>query len=147
MDEIDKKIINSLQDGFPVCDSPYQVVAKQLGLTETDLIERIKLLLEKGILSRFGPMYHAEKMGGALTLAAIKVPDERFEHIADIINAFPEVAHNYARNHELNMWFVIATDVPERLLEVIQSIEEKTGLSVYNMPKINEYFVGLKLEA
>ena len=147
MDEIDKKIINSLQDGFPVCESPYKRVAKQLGLTETDLIGRIKALLEKGILSRFGPMYHAEKMGGALTLAAVKVPDERFDNIAGIINSFPEVAHNYARNHELNMWFVIATDQPERLFEVIHSIEEQTGLSVYDMPKINEYFVRLKLEA
>ena len=123
------------------------MIATELGLTESVLIERIKDLLETGILSRFGPMYHAEKMGGALTLAAVKAPQQRFEQISEIINALPEVAHNYARNHELNMWFVIATDVPERLAEVIQEIEQKTGLSVYNMPKINEYFVGLKLEA
>ena len=99
------------------------------------------------MLSRFGPMYHAEKMGGALTLAAVKAPQARFEQIAEIINSFPEVAHNYERNHELNIWFVIATDQQERIFEVIQAIEQKTGLSVYNMPKINEYFVGLKLEA
>ena len=147
MDECDKKIINHLQDGFPVCESPYHVIATELGLTETVLIERLGNLLKTGLLSRFGPMYHAEKMGGALTLAAVKAPQQRFEQISEIINALPEVAHNYARNHELNMWFVIATDVPERLAEVIQEIEQKTGLSVYNMPKIKEYFVGLKLEA
>ena len=147
MDELDRKIINHLQGGFPVCESPYQVIAIELGLTEAVLIERLKNLLETGILSRFGPLYHAEQMGGELTLAALKVPQERFEQIAEIINALPEVAHNYARNHELNMWFVIATDKPERLPEVIQMIEEKTALSVYNMPKIKEYFVGLKLEA
>lgn len=147
MDEIDKKIINHLQDGFPVCESPYQVVATELGLTETVLIERLKELLKIGILSRFGPLYHAEQMGGELTLAAVKAPQQRFEQIAETINSFPEVAHNYARNHELNMWFVIATDKPERQSKVIQSIEEKTGLSVVNMPKIKEYFVGLKLEA
>lgn len=147
MDDIDKHIINHLQIGFPVCDSPYQIVAEQLRLTEADLIERIKRLLDNGVLSRFGPLYHAEQMGGALTLAAVKAPEQQFDKIAEMINAFPEVAHNYARNHALNMWFVIATDVPERLLEVIQEIEQQTGLSVYNMPKINEYFVGLKLEA
>ncbi|MCF6204844.1 MAG: Lrp/AsnC family transcriptional regulator [Methylococcaceae bacterium] len=147
MDEVDKKIINHLQNGIPVCESPYQAISEELGLTETVLIERLKLLLEKGILSRFGPLYHAEKMGGALTLAAVKVPQERFEQVADIINLMPEVAHNYARNHELNMWFVIATDQSNKITKVIQDIEQKTGLSVYNMPKIKEYFVGLKLEA
>ena len=147
MDEIDRKIINHLQGGFPICESPYQVIAIELGLTEAVLIERLKDLLESGVLSRFGQLYHAEQMGGELTLAALKVPQEHFEQIAEIINVLPEVAHNYARNHELNMWFVIATDKPERLSEVIQTIEEKTSLSVYNMPKIKEYFVGLKLEA
>ncbi len=147
MDEIDKLIINHLQGGFPVCDSPYQVVAEQLGLMEAELIERIKNLLGAGILSRFGPLYHAEEMGGALTLAAVKAPVQQFDKIAEIINAFPEVAHNYERSHELNMWFVIATDLPERLSEVIQEIEQQTKLKVYNMPKITEYFVGLKLEA
>lgn len=147
MDEIDRQIINYLQDGFPICDSPYQRVATQLGLTEVDLITRITDLLETGLLTRFGPLYHAEQMGGALTLAAVKASDEDFETVAGIINGFPEVAHNYARNHSLNMWFVIATDEPERIAEVIAGIEEKTGLPVYNMPKINEYFVGLKLDA
>ena len=147
MDEIDRKIINRLQDGFPVCESPYRVIATELGLTEAVLIERTKDLLATGILSRFGPMYHAEEMGGALTLAALNVPKQRFEQVANIINAMPEVAHNYARNPELNMWFVIPTDKPERLSEVINEIEQKTGLAIVNMPKIKEYFVGLKLEA
>ena len=147
MDDIDKKIINHLQNGFPVCESPYLVISEELGLTETVLIERLKLLLETGLLSRFGPLYHAEKMGGELTLAAVKVPQDRFEQVAETINALPEVAHNYARNHELNMWFVIATDQSNKITKVIQDIEQKTGLSVYNVPKIKEYFVGLKLEA
>ena len=147
MDEVDKLIINQLQGGFPICDSPYQVVAEQLGLTENDLIARIQNLFDTGLLSRFGPLFHAEQMGGALTLAAVKAPEQQFDQIAEIINAFPEVAHNYARSHELNMWFVIATDLPERLSEVIQEIEQQTQLKVYNMPKITEYFVGLKLEA
>lgn len=147
MDAVDRQIINRLQDGFPVCQFPYREIAEQLQLGEQELLMRLQVLLDEGILSRFGPMYHAEQMGGALTLAALKVPDSRFEAVADIVNAFPEVAHNYARHHVLNMWFVIATEQPQQVEAVIQAIASQTGLSVFNMPKIDEYFVGLKLEA
>ncbi|MGZ4981257.1 MAG: AsnC family transcriptional regulator [Methylobacter sp.] len=147
MDEIDKQIINVLQNGFPICDAPYRQVAAQLGLTEQDLITRLKTLLDNGVLTRFGPLYNAEQMGGALTLAAVKAPIERYDEITETINAFPEIAHNYARSHKLNLWFVIATETPEQIQQTINAIERATGLTVYNMPKIKEYFVNLKLEA
>lgn len=147
MDDIDKRIINTLQDGFPICDAPYRQVAEQLGLTENDLIARLQALLNNGTLTRFGPLYNAEQMGGALTLAAIKAPAEHFDEIADIVNSFPEVAHNYARNYELSMWFVIATETQEQAQQTIDAIEHQTGQTVYNMPKKKEYFVNLKLEA
>ncbi len=145
-DFIDRNIINNLQGGFPVSERPYADAAKQLGITENELIERITKLLELGILSRFGPMYHAERLGGGLTLAALSVPEADFEQVAAQVNAFPEVAHNYAREHELNMWFVLATEQPERIDEVICEIEAKTGLHVYNMPKQREYYIGLKFK-
>jgi DNA-binding Lrp family transcriptional regulator len=147
MDDIDRQIINQLQAGFPVCDAPYRHVAQQLGLSEAELLVRLQALLANGTLSRFGPLYHAELMGGALTLAAVQVPPERYDEVTDIINAFPEVAHNYQRNHTLNMWFVLATETPEQIWQTLADIEQQTGLHVYNMPKINEYFVGLTLEA
>ncbi|MGR9044107.1 MAG: AsnC family transcriptional regulator [Gammaproteobacteria bacterium] len=147
MDETDRKIINSLQHGFPICTAPYRTVAEGLGLSETELIARLKALLDNGTLTRFGPLFHAEQMGGALTLAAVKAPEERFDEIADIINAFPEVAHNYAREHALNLWFVVATETPEQLESTLVAIERQTGLKVYNMPKKHEYFVNLRLEA
>ena len=146
-DSIDAQLINFLQEGFPICKSPYQQVATQLDLTESAVLTRLQTLLDDGIISRFGPLYHAERMGGALTLAAIKVPLEQFEQVTDIVNAFPQVAHNYARNHELNMWFVLATETQQALEQTLVDIESQTGLRVYNMPKLNEYFVGLKLEA
>lgn len=147
MDSTDKAIVNHLQQGFPICASPYQRVAEELGLAETELLTRLQALLADGVLSRFGPMYHAEQLGGALTLAALKVPDERFDEVTEIVNSFPEVAHNYARTHALNMWFVLATEQPEQVATVIAAIERQTGLPVYNMPKISEYYVGLQLEA
>ncbi len=147
MDDVDRLIINTLQDSFPICTSPYKQIAEQLGLEEMELISRLQHLLDNGTLSRFGPLYNAEQMGGALTLAAVKVPNEYFDEVAGIINAFPEVAHNYARNHEMNMWFVLATETPEQIQKTITAIEQKTGLMVYNMPKQKEYFVNLKLQA
>ncbi|MCW8909361.1 MAG: Lrp/AsnC family transcriptional regulator, partial [Gammaproteobacteria bacterium] len=89
---------------------------------------------------------NAEKMGGGLTLAAMKVATERFDEMTDIVNSFDEVAHNYARDHELNMWFVVATETPEQITQVISKIEKKTGLKVFNMPKQEEYFLELKFE-
>ncbi len=147
MDDMDRRIINRLQQGFPVCDSPYEQAARELGLSGEELIERIGGLLTAGVLSRFGPLYHAERMGGALMLVALQVPEQRFSEVAGIVNAFPEVAHNYRRNHRFNMWFVLATEQCSRIPEVIDSIEKDTGLKVYRMPKIEEYYVGLKLEA
>lgn len=147
MDELDRLIINNLQTGFPICDAPYHQVANSLHITEAELLNRLQNLLANGTLTRFGPLYHAELMGGALTLAAIKAPEAQFDELADKINAFPEVAHNYARHHALNMWFVIATETPEQLEQTLSAIAQRTGLTVYNMPKINEYFVGLTLDA
>lgn len=147
MDQLDRAIINALQGGFPVAEQPYAEVAAQLGTAEGELIARIEKLLKDGILSRFGPMYHAERLGGALSLAAMKIPTEDFERVAAIVNAMPEVAHNYARDHALSMWFVLATETPEQLLGAIADMERATGYPVYNMPKIKEYFIGLRFEA
>lgn len=144
MDEIDRKIINSLQGGFPISERPFADAATPLGLTEEELIERIRKLLDGRFLSRFGPLYHAERMGGGLTLAALHAPEEEYERVAEQVNAFSEVAHNYAREHHLNMWFVLATETPERIGEVIGAIEERTGCRVFNVPKLEEFYIGLK---
>ena len=146
MDAINRSIINTLQGGFPVCERPYAEAAKQIGVDEAELIERIEELLAAGTLTRFGPLFNAEAMGGALTLAALQVPTERYDEVADIVNAYSEVAHNYAREHALNMWFVIATDDPARVSAVIGEIERKTGLTVYDMPKEEEFFIGLRFD-
>ena len=144
MDDLDRQIINALQGGFPVCDRPYAVVADRLRTSEGELMRRIDDLLNNGVLSRFGPMFNVDRMGGGMTLGAMSVPEEDFEVVADFVNSFDEVAHNYAREHTLNMWFVVAAENPARIREVLREIEKSTGLTVYEMPKQEEYFVGLK---
>ena len=146
MDAVDRAIVNELQTGIAVGERPYAEAAARLGLSESELLARLQTLLDTRVLSRFGPMYHAERLGGALTLAAMKVPAEDFERVAAIVNGFPEVAHNYEREHAFNMWFVLATDDPARIGEVIAEIEQATNFKVYNLPKREEFYVGLKLE-
>jgi DNA-binding Lrp family transcriptional regulator len=147
MDATDRNLINRLQDGFPVVERPYAAVAAELGLAEADVIARVGRLLADGVLSRFGPLFDAERMGGAFTLAAMAVPEERLDEVASIVGAFPEVAHNYARDHALNMWFVVATERPGRVAEVLVNIETATGLTVIDLPKEEEFFLGLRLVA
>ena len=143
MDTLDRRIINELQGGFPVCEYPFREMAQRLGSTESELITRLGCMLEDGLLTRFGPLFHAENIGGALSLCAMRVPPERFEAVAAQVNAFPEVAHNYQRDHAMNMWFVLATGTPQALEAAIQRIESETGLRVFNLPKQEEFYVGL----
>ena len=103
-------------------------------------------MLDDGLLTRFGPLYHAEHMGGALSLCAMHVPQERFESVAATVNAFPEVAHNYQRDHHMNMWFVLATETAAALQSAIDRIEQATGLEILNLPKLEEFYVGLHFE-
>ena len=146
LDATDKAIVNGLQGGFPIAERPYAAAAKQFGLSEQELMDRLARLKEQEVISRFGPMYNAERMGGAFCLCAMAVPEERFEEVVDKINAHAEVAHNYARTHSLNVWFVLASDRPEHIDQVAKEIGEETGLCVHAFPKLEEFFIGLKVD-
>ena len=147
LDATDRCIVNALQGGFPLVDEPFRAAAANLGLAEAELIARIERMLEEKVLTRFGPMYHVERMGGAFVLAALAVPEADFERVAEQVNALPEVAHNYRREHRLNMWFVLATETPGGIEAAIARIERETGLPVFAFPKEREYFVEMKLSA
>jgi siroheme decarboxylase len=147
MDATDRRIVNALHGGLPVCERPYLVAAAALGLTEDDLIARLDRLLAEGTLTRFGPLFDAAVLGGAFTLAAMQVPAADFDRVVAAVNALPEVAHNYERAHEFNMWFVLGTETPEDVAATIARIERETGLPVYAFPKEREYFVELRLPA
>lgn len=145
LDAIDRKIINSLQGGFPLSETPFQETAERLELEERTVIERIGLMLETGSLSRFGPMYDAESMGGAFCLCAMSVPEPELETAIAAINGFDEVAHHYERTHTLNLWFVLATGTPEEVDTVAGKIESVCKHKVHLFPKLEEYFIGFKV--
>ncbi len=146
-DPVDRSLVDALHGDFPLVERPFAAVGERLDLDERDVIARIRALLDDGTLTRFGPLFDAGRLGGAYTLAAMAVPPEALDRVADIGNAFPEVAHNYARDHRLNLWFVLATPAPEDVDAAIVRIEAATGLPVLSFPKEREYFVELKLPA
>lgn len=140
---LERAVINRLQSGLPLVRYPYAAVAEELGISEADLLHTVRDLLERKVLTRFGPMFHAGEMGGGLTLAAMRIPEADFARVTGQVNQLDEVAHNYRREHDLNMWFVLATETPEDIDRVIADIESVTGYPVYNMPKEEEFHVHL----
>lgn len=147
IDAIDRKLIDRLQAGLPITETPFAAIAAEFDLDEAEVIQRVQHMLDGKVLSRFGPMYDAVRLGGGLTLAAMAVSDDRFDEVTELVNAHPEVAHNYRRSHRLNMWFVLATERPEQIETVLQAIEAETGLPVLNLPKEEEFFLDLRLKA
>ena len=143
----DARLIDYLHGGFPLLDRPFAAVGQALGWSEERVIERLHQLLAQGVLTRFGPLFHIERAGGPFVLAAIEVPEERFDAVNLVVNSFAEVAHNYRRTHRLNMWFVVAAETPALAQQALQRIEETIGLKVYAFPKEEEYFVELRLSA
>ncbi|VVN74731.1 Lrp/AsnC family transcriptional regulator [Pseudomonas fluorescens] len=147
MDDLDRRLINRLQLGLPLVRHPWQALAAELDSSSHELLDRLHELLEDGVLTRFGPMFDIERLGGAFTLAALAVPEERFEAVAEQLHALPEVAHNYRREHRWNMWFVLGCSTEHAIAETLQRIETLTGLPLLNLPKEETYHVGLYFPA
>ena len=142
---VDARLIDRLHGGFPLVDRPFAALGAELALSEDEVLERLRALLASGVLTRFGPLFHIERAGGQFVLAALEVPQPRFDDVAALVNAHPEVAHNYRREHALNMWFVVAAESPELVRQVLAAIELETGLPVHAFPKEREYRVELHL--
>lgn len=143
MNEFDRRLLNRLQLGLPLVRDPWSALAEELQYSAEAIRQRLQELLDDGTLTRFGPMFDIEQLGGAFTLAAMTVPEQRFDQVTEQLNELPAVAHNYRREHAFNMWFVLACPTPEGIQRSITEIEALTGLSVLNLPKEKTYHVGL----
>jgi DNA-binding Lrp family transcriptional regulator len=147
LDATDRLLINCLQDSLPLTHAPFASVATRAGISETEVVDRIAHLREIGAITRFGPFLDAEAMGGAFCLCAMAVPPARFDEVMTLVNAHAEVAHNYERQHKLNMWFVLACERPDQIMESAAEIEEEAGLKVLLFPKMKEFFIGFRVDA
>jgi len=150
LDRIDRAVVNAFQGGFPVAETPFEPAAAALrdrgvDVTAEELLARVRELDEEGTLTRFGALINAQEIGGAATLVAMHAPEERFDEVAEQVNAHREVAHNYEREHpQLNMWFVVSVADPDAVDRVLGEIEDETGRTTYNLPKQREFRVEAK---
>ncbi|WP_323172175.1 Lrp/AsnC family transcriptional regulator [Natrialba sp. PRR66] len=146
----ERAVVNAFQGGFPVVDRPFEPAAaavreRGVDITATELLETIRDLDDRGVLSRFGPLVNAQEIGGTATLVAMHAPADRFDEIVERVNDHREVAHNYEREHpHLNVWFVVSVAEESRVEEVLAAIEDETGQETYNLPKQHEFRVEAK---
>lgn len=147
LSDFDKLLINSMQSDFPLSSTPFDDLSVQLGYSAGDVINGVTSLLDRGVITRFGPLFNIEQLGGVFSLCALEVPTERFDQVAELVNAYPQVAHNYQREHQWNMWFVLATETAEELEATFEEIVRSSGCPGLNLPKEQEFYVGLRLTA
>ena len=143
LDEVDAALVDGYQSGFPVEERPFRSVGADLGVEEAEALSRVRDLRERGVFRRFGAVLNPPVIG-ASTLAAVQAPDERFDDVAEIINAYPQVNHNYRRDHEWNTWFVVTAGSLSRRDEILAEIERETGCAVLNLPMLTDFYIDLE---
>jgi DNA-binding Lrp family transcriptional regulator len=139
---LEKCLLNEYQRGFPLCPEPYAEIAAQLGVSEADVLRTLESLQRRGFISRVGPVF-APQRAGASTLAALAVPEDRLESVAEQVSADAEVNHNYQREHAWNLWFVVTAPDQRRVEQVLADIEALTGLPVLNLPLQRAFYIDL----
>ena len=142
LSQLDRQLLDNYQHSFPLDPQPFAAIAEQLGISESKVIDRLGYLKRFGALSRIGPVLKPNRIG-ASTLAALAVPTEKLEQVAAIVSALPEVNHNYEREHDYNLWFVVTAPDREGVDRVLTDIEDKTGLEVLDLPMLEDYFIDL----
>ncbi|ELY82418.1 Lrp/AsnC family transcriptional regulator [Natrinema pallidum] len=143
IDDVDAALIDGYQSGFPIEERPFRRVAADLGIDETAAVDRVHSLRETGIVRRFGAVLNPPVIGSS-TLAAVQAPADRFDEVAAIINDYRQVNHNYARDHEWNMWFVVTAGSQDARDEILTDIERRTGCDVLNLPMLTDYYIDLE---
>lgn len=137
MDPLNRRILQALQDDFPLEANPYEIVADRLHVSEGELWERVRHMLDEGVIRRMGASIDSRKIGFSSTLAAVSVEPERVGRAAEIIGAFHEVTHSYLRDDPFNIWFTIIAIDENRIEEILDQIRDSLSLEkskVLNLP-------------
>ncbi|AQL43405.1 heme biosynthesis protein [Halorientalis sp. IM1011] len=143
LDDADAALVDGYQSGFPVAERPFEIVGDDLGIDAADALARVRDLREAGIFRRFGAVLNPPVIGSS-TLAAVSAPADRFEEVAEVINDHRQVNHNYRRDHEWNMWFVVTAGSRDKRDAIIDDIQERTGLDVLVLPMLTDYYIDLE---
>ena len=147
MDEADRNILNAIQSEFPITARPYEELGRQLGLSEDEVLQRVKKLKEEGIIRRIGGNFRSSKLDFTSTLCAAKVPEEKLERFVEVVNRYPGVTHNYLRNHEFNVWFTFIAPSSELIEHSLREISELTEVKeVYSLPAVKMFKIKVDFE-
>jgi siroheme decarboxylase len=140
MDDLDRKILNSIQSDFPIVARPYRELGKRLDLSEDEVFLRVRKLKEEGIIRRIGGNFHSGKLDFTSTLCAAKVPEENLNRFVEVVNRYPGVTHNYLRNHEYNVWFTFIAPSMEAIEGALREISLITGVrEVHSLPALRMF--------
>ncbi|MGI9952951.1 AsnC family transcriptional regulator [Moorellaceae bacterium AZ2] len=129
MDNLDRRLLNLIQQDFPITGRPYLEIGRRLNLSEGEVINRLEKLKRAGIIRRIGAVFDLRRLGYVSTLCALKVPPGRLKEVAEVVNSFPGITHNYLREHEYNMWFTLIGPSRQHLERIMEEIKERTGLT------------------
>ena len=143
LDDVDEALLDDYQRGFPVRERPYDAIGADLGVDADEALERVRALSDRGLIRRVGPVL-APSVIGSSTLAAISVPDGTFDDAAAVVNDYRQVSHNYRRDHEWNMWFVLTAATRDRRDAILAEIGAETGSEPLSLPKLTTYDVDLE---
>jgi DNA-binding Lrp family transcriptional regulator len=135
IDETDKAILNRIQSDFPIASNPYRVVAENLNLSETEVLQRVSRMKKAGIIRRIGGNFVPEKLGYVSTLCAARVPKKDLGFFKKTVNRFPGVTHNYQRGNHFNVWFTFIAPSMDEIEENLKQISKETGVQeILNLP-------------
>lgn len=147
LDETTARVLNELQDHYPLVERPYQEVGARLGLTEEETLARLREARAAGVVRQCCAIFDTKALGYSSALVAARVPAERLEAAARVVNAHPGVSHNYRRNHEFNMWYTVAMPPGHALSPVIERLTELSGAeSMREMPTLRLFKIGVTLD-
>ncbi len=141
MDTNDRKILNIINASIPFVSRPWQDAARRTGLSEDEVIARIRSLKDQGIIRRIGATISPKALGWYSTLCAAQVPEDRIDEFAAAVNAFDEVTHNYVRSGSPNCWFTLITPDHATCLAIMEQIGKKTGIQINEYPSTKVFKV------
>ena len=141
-DALEFRLLNEFQRDFPLCPAPFAELAARLGVGEKVVLSGLEKLRREGKISRVGAVF-APKRIGASTLAAMAVRPEQLTVVAAAVNRFPEVNHNYEREHRYNLWFVVTAASEGRLQATLGAIEKAAGYPLLALPLLEEFHIDL----
>ncbi|RJQ84611.1 MAG: Lrp/AsnC family transcriptional regulator [Desulfobacteraceae bacterium] len=147
LEDIEKAILNRIQSDFPIDPRPFEVLAKELGLSEEQIVRRVRQLKQSGVIRRIGANFVPGKVGFVSTLCAASVPEEKIDRFSEVVNRYPGVTHNYERDNHFNVWFTFIARSMEEIAGNLERISRDTGVEpILNLPATKVFKIRAQFE-